>query len=122
MNFNELKGLKLSSVEQIEDKRVIFNLEDGRKFALHHYQDCCESVNIEDIAGDLSDLVGEVLLAEESSNNDNPKDKYDESHTWTFYRIQTIEGSVVIRWYGVSNGYYSESVYFSDLTNIRDFR
>ena len=77
-----------------------------------HHQDCCEHVYIEDICGDLNDLVGSPLLeAEEVSDYDaGPLVEYEESHTWTFYKFATRKGFVTVRWYGSSNGYYSESV------------
>lgn len=92
---------------------LLFESTDGTKFHFYHGQDCCESVYIEDICGDLSDLVGSpMILAEEDSNyNDNAKNN-DESCTWTFYRFGTAKGIVTVRWYGSSNGYYSESVTF----------
>jgi hypothetical protein len=77
---------------------------------MYHYQDCCESVDIEDIVGDLSDLVGNPILRASEDRNRELNTKNDESFTWTFYNISTIKGHVTIRWYGSSNGYYSESV------------
>jgi hypothetical protein len=104
-------------VQNIDDEYLLFVLEDGRKFALYHDQDCCESVYIEDIVGDLDDLVGSpILLVEESGSNENPKGDYEpDSFTWSFYKFATIKGYVDVRWYGESNGYYSESVSFGEL-------
>lgn len=115
--FESLNGKTLVSVTgQVGDDRMVFTCDDDTVFELYHDQDCCESVQIEDICGDLSDLVGEVLTAEEVSNYDNGKpSEYTESYTWTFYRVGTARGLVTVRWLGTSNGYYSESVYFREL-------
>ncbi len=86
----------------------------GSGFRFIHEQYCCESVAIEDICGDLADLVGRpLILAEEVSNTNMPEPhKGSESYTWTFYRFATVKGTVTVRWLGESNGYYSESVDF----------
>lgn len=85
---------------------------DGRAFRFYHSQDCCENVQIEDVCGDLNDLVGSPLVeAEEVSNDDVPPCEAD-SFTWTFYRFGTAKGSVTVRWLGMSNGYYAEGVDF----------
>ena len=119
-NFSDLQGKTLKDVRQIGDDRLEFECEDGSVYALLHNQDCCESVNIESIVGDLSDLTGTpILLAEEATSHDAPEDRKPdeypgESETWTFYKLATIKGSVTIRWFGSSNGYYSESVDFAE--------
>lgn len=109
-SFGDLKGRILSRVEQIGNDELRFYLHDDHYVRLYHSQDCCESVTIEDIVGDLNDLVGTPLLVvEERTSKDSDVDNY-ESVTWTYYSFRTIKGSVDIRWYGSSNGYYSESV------------
>lgn len=117
--FKELLGKTLTNVEKIGEDRLEFTTKDNKKYVMYHSQDCCESVRIEDICGDLKDLIGnKIIQAEESTNNQHPEDfvrkdaYYEDSFTWTFYRIATKKGQVVIRWLGESNGYYSESVDF----------
>ena len=81
---------------------------------LYHAQDCCEFVEVEDVSGDISDLIGSpILVAEGRESEDCPQDSTsrDDSNTWTFYTFRTLKGTVDIRWHGSSNGYYSESVY-----------
>lgn len=110
-----LVGEKIVAVTgQVQDDEFKIETEDGLLFTFYHQQDCCESVYLEDIIGDIDDLIGGyVLLAEESSNDDDlPESKTNptDSYTWTFYRIGTNKGLVVLRFLGESNGYYSEGV------------
>lgn len=131
--LKDLIGKTMDCVENVNDEEIVFTTDDGRRYKLYHSQDCCESVSVESIVGDLADLVGSpILLAEEvsySAEEDLPVEErvrlqmerasktdyyYDDSQTWTFYKFATIKGYVDIRWLGTSNGYYSESVDFAE--------
>lgn len=129
--FDDLKGRTLISVVRLDDSLIFTDTEDT-VFQLLHQQDCCESVYIESIVGDLSDLLETpILLAEEASNSNDGEvpaksliESYDweyegegepppivnkpDSYTWSFYKLATIKGYVDIRFFGTSNGCYSE--------------
>lgn len=115
-NFEDIIGLTFSKVENKDDVEIIFTVNDQENYRLHHWQDCCENVQIESIVGDLNDLINSPILQAEESIQEG-KDSYGTS-TWTFYKIATIKGYVTIRWLGESNGYYSESVSFE--MNLKD--
>jgi hypothetical protein len=114
--ISEMIGKKFSDVYANEDQTELIFIGVDEKFTFYHDQDCCEGVSINEIHGDLEDLVGEpLLLAEEATSSENPQDlaavpEYQDSFTWTFYKFATRKGYVTVRWYGESNGYYSESV------------
>lgn len=122
--FSELVGKTLKEVRgAVGDDKLEFVCEDGSLYALWHSQDCCESVNVESIVGEVADLIGSPILVAEESTNDKddppgykPESDYRESFTWTFYKLATVKGWVDIRWLGESNGYYSEGVDFSRIS------
>ena len=118
MEFSELLGKVLTSIEVIDNEEIIYTDNQGNKYRSYHDQDCCESVCIEDINGDLDDLLDTpILQAEESANSEDTLGLIEnpDSFTWTFYKLATIKGYVTIRWLGESNGYYSESVDFEKM-------
>lgn len=128
--IEELVGKILVSAESTGDE-LRLKTTDGKTYLFYHSQDCCESVTIDDICGDLDSLVGSPLLIAREDTNVPDKSKgaleneskgvtydyrngvgvyEDESCTWTFYQFATIKGYVTVKWYGSSNGYYSERV------------
>ena len=118
-NVSVLLGKTLKGAVNNGDE-ILFETEDGTKYIMYHNQDCCEKVYVEDLNGDLQDLVGSPITLAEESIGDSPagfeEDEY-ESYTWTFYRLATLKGYVNIRWCGHSNGYYSERVDFEQVVD-----
>jgi hypothetical protein len=112
-SIEQLLGKTLADVK-VDDFEIFFETTDGERYKMYHEQDCCESVSVEDIAGDIKSLIGNpIVVAEERTNSSDPgKDNYDDCYLWTFYELATVKGSVTIRWYGTSNGYYSVAVDF----------
>lgn len=114
MNFSGMVGKVLKSVEQ-GDERIMFNFDDGTACTSYHSQDCCESVDVYDVVGDIANIIGSPILeAEEICEDDGePKPReWAESWTWTRQRIRTERGEVTFVWLGESNGYYGETPYF----------
>lgn len=114
MTIADMIGKTAASITPAEkgSDELLFVMTDGTQFKFYHYQDCCECVLIDDVCGDLSDLIGAPLLTAEEVSDVSPPDtsEFAGSYTWTFYKFATIKGSVTVRWFGESNGYYSESV------------
>lgn len=119
MEVSDLLGKTVFDVEKrSHPDRIIFTLEDGERYQLYHGSQCCESVYIEDINGDLEDLEGSpITLSEESTNGGHTNDGIEK---WTFYRFATAKGYVTIRWHGTSNGYYGVEVDFVKVNEYND--
>jgi hypothetical protein len=119
-----LIGKTLKSIKgKVGDSELILTTDDGKKYRMYHNQDCCESVYLEDIVGNLQDLIGSPILkaSEDTNSETNPPDahketiEYQDNFTWTFYNLSTAKGTVTIRWYGESDGYYSEEADFEEV-------
>ena len=119
-DFSHLKGKTLIAVEVLcsdgDGDCIRFTTSDYHRYDMCHIQDCCESVTLEEVIGDWDDvLFSPILLAEKVTNKyatDDPPEDADDSYIWTFYKLATEKGKVTLRWFGTSNGYYSEDVDF----------
>jgi len=114
VDIKELEGKVIFEITGLEkaSREVRIFTECGKEYLFHHEQDCCESVDLEDFDGCADDLVGALIVSAEEVDNDEPEgyDYRDDSHSWTFYKIETNKGGIWMRWLGESSGYYSESI------------
>ena len=116
--IEDMKGQVFTKVYVTDNKYEMIFENDEFIFTFYHEDDCCESVYVDDITGDLDDLVGkpldivEVARHEDTMPQGMDLKKPEDSFTWTFYKFATIKGWVDVRWLGESNGYYSEEVDF----------
>ena len=102
-----VKGLEKESEE------VIFKCRDGHDIKIYHIQDCCENVYLEsaDSIDNKDDIYTNCEWCElEIVQGETGSDEWGESYTWTFCKLKTNKGYDTMRWYGTSNGYYSEDV------------
>jgi hypothetical protein len=64
MEFTELVGKTLTKIVGTKnDPSLYFYTTGGNVYELYHEQDCCEDVYLEDIVGDIQDLIGRPILA-----------------------------------------------------------
>lgn len=107
--FKDLIGKTLIEISK-SDEEILFKVSETEQYKMLHFQDYCESVTVEDVSGDLNDLLNTPILTADERTNEKDTDYGHE--TYTFYTLRTVKGTVAIRWYGESNGCYSESVDF----------
>ena len=125
-DFSDLVGNILTKViVDKNDHEITFVCVDGKRYKQYHEQEGGETVIIQDINGDIEDLIGTSILMADEVDNENFEEVYekaykknrklrDEPHwNWVFYKIATVKGYVDIRWCTESNGYYSERVDFT---------
>lgn len=123
--IENLIGKTFKEIKKEREDLMVFVDTDDNRYVMHHDQNCCEDVYIEDICGSLDCLLGTpIVMAEEVKQSNEPIegqsiDEYD-SFTWTFYKFATPKGYVTIRWFGGSNGYYSEEAELSIIDDVVD--
>ena len=78
MDISILKGKILESIEIIEDEQeIIFKVNENEKYRMYHSQDCCENVRIEDINGEIWDLVGAPILMAEEAHHEGDSEEHE---------------------------------------------
>jgi hypothetical protein len=115
-SFDVLVGKTIKSVKGLQNgsEEVRFELDNGDTLVMLYEQDCCASCSIDDFTGDVDDIIETPIVVAEERKSDGsgavgPNGYKEDSATWTFYTIRTHKGTVDIKWFGSSNGYYSES-------------
>lgn len=111
--MRSLVGETLVSID-VSDDSILLKTESGREILLEHRQDCCESVGILDTNGEWKNLIGRPLL--EFSHDEDDWPEASESGTLTTFTFRVNDATVINRWVGESNGYYSESVDLREIT------
>jgi len=107
--IEEFMGKTLKSYNQT-DSEITFTFDNGDIYEMRHERECCENVWLDDVCGNLDDLLNTpIIVAEERFENVDPEDGYG-ILGWTFYELATVKGSVTLKWCGESNGYYSVGV------------
>lgn len=120
-SINKLVGETLKYVDSDDCDQIKLTTESGKEFIIYHSQDCCESVRILDTEGNWHDLIGRVIVSASHDEQSNPGKEeigvdYYDSATLTTLTFKTDKNTVISRWIGESNGYYSESVDIKDIT------
>jgi hypothetical protein len=116
----DLVNETLTHIDVAKDE-VLLTTKSGRQIRLYHSQDCCESVLLEDIEGNIFSLIGAALTRCETQieKDQPPKPEWNSSWTRTKFIFSTDSDTVILKWIGESNGYYSESVDIQEV--VRSF-
>jgi hypothetical protein len=118
VEFSALVGEVLDSVDiDREENQILLTTRSGRKFLVYHEQDCCETVAISGQDGNFDKLIGKPLIEARDIAVDTSEEAIDSSQTTTTLVFRVDDQTVISRWVGDSNGFYSESVDIAELIN-----
>jgi hypothetical protein len=120
VDFDALVGEVLDAVDIDREKdQILLTTRSGRQFLIHHEQDCCETVEIVGQDGCFLKLVGKPIVEAREIAIDTTKDDSLGTETTTTLIFRVDDQTVISRWVGDSNGYYSESVDISEIVGDR---
>lgn len=121
IDISILTGKTITKIDGMskDSEMVTIYTSDGKIYQMYMEEEYGADIYLEDVCGDILDLIGyPILKSEKETNKENSEDGQimkDLSFTWTFYKLSTIKGDVTLRWYGASEGYYSEEVDFYEV-------
>lgn len=116
MELKRLIGAKIIKINDDIDNVFccpsLLSIKTSKGTLKFSHNDFMGNVWLEDGLEDLEKMIGETILHAEviENYNEDRLDECDESYTWTYYKISTLNHDCTLRFYGTSNGYYSEDV------------
>ena len=119
IQFFSLKGSKLLAINCNSALRLVVITTSQGQFTVDHEQECCESVQLYRTDICAASINEEIIEASEEFLNEHPPfykpSEYEESFTWSVYKIHTKSGISTLYFLGESNGYYCESTSVSKI-------
>ena len=99
-----MEGKTFSKVVRKDDSVVFIQQNPSFSVVLKHVQECCESVYLEDVVGDLADLENTALLQVKET-----KGVYQGVGPAYFYDFRTLKGNVTLRFVHEHNSNWAYS-------------
>lgn len=122
-NFDFIIGKTIKSFNLNDNKtELIFISEDDKIYKMFYHNMGNSECVLEDIVGDLNDLVGmPILKAYKTIENGKSKINkfFNDWELWTFYNFSTIKGTITLKWVDIDDYYYSVEVQFEEIKNKR---
>lgn len=107
MKKHNEKVIKFIDIDENENE-ILLTFEDGSKLLCYHYQECCESVSLISVEGDFKKLEGMALRVMRHTCEFGETDYGIRGETQIVFK--TDNETVITKWIGESNGYYSVEV------------
>jgi hypothetical protein len=84
------KTIKFIKGLEEESDEVLFYCNDGSIYKMYHEQECCECVSIDDVSGNVDDIIGSKILQADVYTKDmeDEREDADSSFKWAYKDIQ----------------------------------